>query len=218
MAAVCFEPELSRPVIYFGDPEGRPGMSSPPQNVTGLLIQWSEGDTAAFEQLLPIVYAELRQMARRQMAGQNPGHTLQPTALIHEAYLRLGDGTKTSWQNRAHFFGLVAAAMRHVLVDAARARGAAKRGGAQQRVPLDEALIPCGRSAELVALDDALKTLATLHPRQARVVELRYFAGLDVKESAAALDVSEETVTRDWRAAKSWLYRELHGASRTGPT
>jgi RNA polymerase sigma factor (TIGR02999 family) len=163
----------------------------------------------AVERLMPIVYAELRRMARLRMRQQRPGHTLQTTALVHEAYLRLAGGPEKALQNRAHFFGLAATAMRHILVDHARGKQAGKRGGAYQPVTFDEGVIVTERAAELVALDDALTTLATSHPRQSRVVEMRYFGGLSVEETAEALEVSPDTVMRDWRAAKTWLHREL---------
>jgi RNA polymerase sigma factor (TIGR02999 family) len=184
-------------------------MASGPSTVTRLLIEWRQGDESALERLTPIVYAELRRMARRQMRQQRPGHTLQTTALLHEAYLRLAGGPKTALRNRAHFFGLAATAMRHILVDHARTCHRAKRGGAYQPVTFDEGAIVTERAAELVALDDALTTLTALHPRQSRVVEMRYFGGLSVEETAEVLEVSPDTVMRDWRAAKTWLHREL---------
>ncbi len=174
--------------------------------VTRLLFEWQQGSEAAMEQLMPLVYSELRRIARRQMRQQKPGHTLQTTALVHEAYLRL---VGNPGQARTHFFGLAATAMRHILVDHARADQTGKRGGGYQPVPLDEMAIPAGRSAELIALDDALNALTTLHPRQSRVVEMRYFGGLSVEETAEVLEVSPDTVTRDWKAAKAWLYSEL---------
>ena len=175
-----------------------------------MLRRWSEGDSAALDQLMPLIYQELRRMARRYMGQQPTGHTLQTTALIHEAYLRLiGQGEK-HWENRAHFFGVAAQAMRHILVDYARARDAAKRGGAARAVSLEEASVVSNeRAAELVALDDALAELALLSPRQSRVVELRYFGGLSVTETAEVLKISPDTVTRDWNQAKAWLYRAL---------
>ncbi len=184
-------------------------MASGPSTVTRLLIEWRQGDGSALERLMPIVYAELRRMAHRQMRQQRPGHTLQTTALLHEAYLRLAGGPQKALRSRAHFFGLAATAMRHILVDHAPTRHRAKRGGAYQPVSFDEAVIFTERAAELVALDDALTTLTTLHPRQSRVVEMRYFGGLSVEETAEVLAVSPDTVMRDWRAAKTWLHREL---------
>ena len=185
-------------------------MTSSPQQITQLLVAWSDGDTAALNQLLPLVYGELRRMAKGYLAGQSPGHTLQTTALIHEAYLKLVGQKEPRWQNRAHFFGVAAQAMRHILVDYARARHAAKRGGQAHAVSLDEAaIVTTEQTAEMVALDDALKALAEVAPRQSQVVELRYFGGLNVEETAEVLKVSAETVTRDWRMAKAWLLREL---------
>lgn len=178
--------------------------------ITQLLAAWSSGDETAMDQLMPLVYGELRRIARRYMAGQRAGHTLQTTALIHEAYLKLVGQGERRWQNRAHFFGVAAQAMRHILVDYARARHADKRGGEAQAVSLDEATASTGtQAAEIVALDDALRRLEEVAPRQSRVVELRYFGGLNVEEAAEVLKVSPETVTRDWRMAKAWLLREL---------
>jgi RNA polymerase sigma-70 factor, ECF subfamily len=183
--------------------------TSSPQ-VSHLLQRWSAGDSGAFDQLLPLVYGELRQMAHRYMGQQPDGHTLQTTALIHEAYLRLVGQEEMRWENRAHFFRVAAQAMRHILVDYARARQTAKRGGDARAVSLEEAaVVSDGRAAELVALDDALAELARLAPRQSRVVELRYFGGLSVTEAAEVLKVSTDTVTRDWNQAKAWLYRAL---------
>lgn len=186
-------------------------METSSQSVTHLLRRWSEGDNEAFDQLMPLVYAELRQMARRYMRKQSEGHTLQTTALIHEAYLRLAAQEEKQWAGRAHFFGVAAQAMRHVLVDYARSHQAAKRGGNALVITLDEvAIVSDERTAELVALDDALQELAKLSPRQCQVVELRYFGGLSVAETAAVLKVSTDTVTRDWNQAKAWLYRTLN--------
>src|SRR5262245_61716278 len=180
------------------------------QRVSQLLKRWSDGDIEALDQLMPLVYDELRRMARRYMRRQPAGHALQTTALIHEAYLRLVGQQEKRWENRAHFFGVAAQAMRHILVDYARALHRAKRGGEGRAVSLEEAaLVSEERAAELVALDDALAELAGLSPRQSRVVELRYFGGLNVAETAEALNVSTDTVTRDWNQAKAWLYRAL---------
>lgn len=185
-------------------------MSSTQQEVSQLLRAWSEGDQSALEKLMPLVYEELRRMAKRHMDRQNPGHTLQTTALIHEAYLRLVDQKETRWQNRAHFFAVAARAMRHILVDYARSRHAAKRGGAAVAVSLDEAAVASDeRASEMVALDDALESLAAIDRRKCQVVELRYFGGLSVDETAEVLKVSRETVARDWRLARTWLLREL---------
>ena len=181
------------------------------QEVTRLLIAWSHGEQAALDQLMPLVYAELRRMAGRFMHAQSPSHTLQTTALIHEAYLRLAGDSPRQWENRTHFFRVAAKAMRQVLVDHARARQALRRGGHEHRaIALNEAVvIPDNRVAETVALDDALTELAKLSPRQSQIVELRYFGGFDVGETAEALSISPETVMRDWRAAKAWLYSQL---------
>ena len=181
-------------------------------DVTSLLVAWSEGDEAALALLVPRIYAELHRLAHHQMRAERSGRTLQTTALVNEAYLRLVDTRRIRWESRAHFLGVAAQAMRRVLVDAARARGARKRGGAESPVVLDEGLLAApGRSASLLALDDALTALASVDPRKSQVVELRYFAGLSVAETAAVLGVSAETVQRDWRVAKAWLLRELSG-------
>jgi RNA polymerase sigma-70 factor (ECF subfamily) len=184
-------------------------MTSDSSRVTRLLAEWRQGSESASDQLISIVYDELRRIARRQMRQQGPGHTLQTTALVHEAYIRLAGDSGKNWQNRAHFFGVAATAMRHILVDHARAHQTGKRGGAHQSVPLDDAIASIERPAELVALDDVLTVLATLHPRQSKVVEMRYFGGLNVEETAEVLQISPDTVMRDWRAAKAWLHREL---------
>lgn len=186
-------------------------MPAPPaHDVTQLLVAWSEGNKAALERLVPLVYAELRQVAHRRMRDERPDHVLQTTALINEAYLRLIDINRVRWQSRAHFFAISARVMRRILVDAARERDARKRGGEISHVVFDEALIPAPeRDANLVALDAALEALARADPRKSQVVELRYFGGLSVEETAEVLGVSVETVARDWRLAKLWLLREL---------
>ncbi|HET9529641.1 MAG TPA: sigma-70 family RNA polymerase sigma factor [Blastocatellia bacterium] len=190
-------------------------MTPSPQQITRLLVAWSNGDRAALDELMPLIYGELRHMARRYMAGQPQDHTLQTTALIHEAYIKLAGQEEKRWQNRAHFFGVAAQAMRHILVDHARTRHAAKRGGAVRAFSLDEAAVLADdQAATLVALDDALKSLAQFAPRQSQVVELRYFGGLSVKETAEVLKVSAETVTRDLRMAKAWLLREMQPGKR----
>lgn len=190
------------------------GAAVPEQGeVTALLLRWQHGDAAAFDQLLPLVYAELRSMAARQLRRERSGHTLQPTAVVHEAYMRLVDQRRVSWQNRAQFFGVAARLMRRVLVDHARARQAVKRGGLETRVPLqdfDASVEP--PAVDLVDLDDALTRLAGLDAEQARVVELRFFGGLTVEETAEVVGSSPATVKRDWRSAKAWLFRELGGA------
>jgi RNA polymerase sigma-70 factor, ECF subfamily len=175
-----------------------------------LLQAWSAGDRTALDQLVPVVHAELRRLARRYMRRERAGHTLQTTALIHEAYIRLVDAQGISWQNRAHFFGISARVMRRVLVDFARERGYRKRGGRDRRVPLDEALVVADAPDEdLVALDDALNALADVDPRKSRAIELRFFGGLSIAEAALVLEVSPETVKRDCRLAKAWLLRWL---------
>jgi RNA polymerase sigma factor (TIGR02999 family) len=185
--------------------------------VTQLLRAWSEGEQSALEKLIPIVYDELHRMARRYMAHEWPGHTLQTTALVNEAYLRLVDSAQTNWQNRAHFFAVCAQAMRRILVDWARSRQAMKRGGEIRPLPLDEALAVAETpGAELVALDEALKALAAVDPRKSQVVELRFFGGLSVEETAEVLKVSSDTVLRDWNVAKSWLRCELSGEKLDG--
>jgi len=186
-------------------------MSPPRDDVTRLLRRWAGGDRGAIDELMPLIYRELHNLAKRQMTQQEPGHTLQTTAVIHEAYLKLGGSSDNDWENRAHFFGVAAKAMRHVLVDHARSRRAAKRGGEVRIEQLDEGAADFGvaRAAELIALDDALTSLAGQYPRQAEVVELRYFGGLSVEETAATLKLSPETVARDWRFAKAFLRSEL---------
>ena len=180
--------------------------------VTDLLLAWRGGDEAALHALLPLVHDELGRMARRHMAGERPGQTLQATALVNEVFLRLVDVRRVNWQNRAHFLAMVARLMRRVLVDAARARQADKRGGEMVRVTFDEGLVggpdPAG---DLLTLNDALETLAALDDRKSRVVELRFFGGLSLEETAEALGVSVKTVMRDWDFAKAWLQREMRG-------
>ena len=181
-----------------------------PQDITQLLLAWREGEAAALEKLVPVIYKELHRMAHRYMRGERPDHTLQTTALVNEAYLRLVDSSKVHWQNRAHFFAISAQAMRRVLVDMARSRRYLKRGGEVEKVSLDEALaVSQVPGADLVALDDALKTLAEMDPRKSQVVELRFFGGLSTEESAEVLNVSTDTVLRDWKLAKVWLAREM---------
>lgn len=182
--------------------------------VTRLLLAWGAGDEQALERLTPLVYQELHRLAMVQMAGERPDHTLQATALVHEAYLRLVDLQGVGWRDRAHFFAVAARMMRRILVDFARARTYQKRDGGQ-RVPLEEA--PADQpAAELVALDDALNRLAVIDDRKSQIVELRYFGGLTVEETAEALEISPETVMRDWRAAKAWFYLQLGGGIQLG--
>ncbi len=180
------------------------------EHVTGILLAWGQGDQAALEKLMPLVYGELKQLARHYLKGERAGHVLQTTDLVNEAYLRLIDAQRVQWQNRAHFFAIAAQMMRRVLVDTARKRNFQKRGGGALQVSLNEAL-PLGnqRGPDLVALDDALQALAAFDPRKCKVVELRYFGGLSVKETAEVLQVSPDTVMRDWSLARAWLLHEL---------
>lgn len=180
-------------------------------DVTKLLEAWREGEDEALAELMPLVYDELHRMAKRYMNSQPSGHTLQTTALIHEAYLKIAEQKENRWQNRTHFFAVAAQAMRHILVDHARSHKMEKRGGGKAQIISleDVAFISNERAEEIVALDDALKELSALDERKGRVVELRYFGGLSVEETAEVLKVSPETVTRDWRFAKTWLLREL---------
>ena len=214
MARSCHALLLTaRDILRFGDSEMRPVSKA----VTELLNQWAGGDQTAGEKVLPIVYGELRRIARRNMNRQSPGHTLQTTALVHEAYLKLVGESGRQWETRAHFYGVAAKAMRHVLVDHARAMGTAKRGGPDRPAALDDALVLSAKPMpELIALDDALTSLAKLHPRKSQVVELRFFGGCSVEETAEALRVSPETVHREWRGAKAWLHRELERSYANG--
>ncbi|MBK9153619.1 MAG: sigma-70 family RNA polymerase sigma factor [Chloracidobacterium sp.] len=181
-----------------------------PHQVTLLLNKWSDGDEMALEELMPLVYDELRVMAKRYLSGQNRAHTFQTTELIHEAYLKLAGGEKKDWENRAHFFGVAALAMRHILVNYAVSKRSQKRGGDRHRVTLDDdSVVSIERTDEIVALNEALTNLETLDQRKGRVVELRYFGGMSIDETASVLKVSPQTVQRDWRFAKSWLMREL---------
>lgn len=181
--------------------------------VTELLIRWSNGDRAALDRLMPLIYDELHRLAHRYMRREHPGHTLQTTALVNEVYLRLVDQTKVQWHNRAHFFGIAANLMRQILIQHARRRHAAKRGGARPSVSLEDAV---GLSEEpvvdLVALDQALTRLDALDPQKSRIVELRFFGGLTVDETAEVLGLSPRTVKREWRVAKAWLYNQLRNA------
>jgi len=179
--------------------------------VTQLLKAWSVGDGEALEKLTPMVYRQLHQIAQRYMAGERSGHTLQTTALVHEAYVRLVDCGKVNWQDRAHFFAVSAQLMRRILIDFARSRDYLKRGGAVPHISLDEAPLVCNElDVNLVALDDALKALSVMDERKSKVVELKFFGGLSVEETAEVLRVSSDTVIRDWRLAKIWLLRELN--------
>jgi RNA polymerase sigma-70 factor, ECF subfamily len=204
---------LRRPlasVCYAGNQRLMTTLSKP--NVTELLLEWQQGDREALDRLTPLVYDELRRIAHRYVQGERNGHTLETTALVNEAYLRLVGGQKIDWQNRAHFFAVTAQVMRHILIDHARKRHYMKRGGEAQQVSFEEAnAMTETRAAELVALDDALAALAKLDPRKSRVVELRYFGGLSLEETADVLEISMMTVRRDWRAAKAWLYKAVIG-------
>ena len=190
---------------------GRPASD----RVTELLVAWGRGDESALAQLMPFVHEELHRLARRQMRGEREGHVLQTTALVNEAYVRLIDLSRVRWQDRAHFFAMAATLMRRILVDYARSKNYAKRGGGSRMVSLSEAANATGEQrADLVALDDALNALAAFDARKSRVVEMRFFGGLSVDETAEALHVSVETVMRDWRLAKVWLLRELRRDGR----
>ena len=181
-----------------------------PHEVTLMLQAWAEGDQGALEKLTPLVEAELRRLAHHYLAQERQGHTLQTTALINEAWLRLIDWKQVSWQNRAHFFGVSARLMRYILVGFARARKQQKRGGGIQEVSLDEAaVISADRGSDLVALDDALQTLARYDPRKCQIVELRFFGGLSVEEAAEVMNLAPITIMREWNKAKAWLYQEL---------
>jgi len=178
--------------------------------ITELLESWSHGDRAAFDELVPLVYDELHRVAGRHLRHERPDHSVQPTALVHEAYLKLIDQRRVQWKNRAHFFGVAARLMRRILVDHARNRRAAKRGGGEPRLTLDEAdAVPLEPEVSLLALDDALTQLEIIDPRQSQIVELRYFGGLTITETAAVVGVSEATIGREWSVAKAWLFREL---------
>jgi RNA polymerase sigma factor (TIGR02999 family) len=195
-----------------GRQKGQTGDNSGMATPTELLLAWNSGEEEALERLMPLVHDELRRLAQQYMRRERPDHTLQPTGLVNETYLRLIDIKRIKWQNRAHFFAMSARLMRRILVDMARAHGNQKRGGAVPHVTLDDGLAVSDESSpSLVALDDALRALAAIYPRQSDVVELRFFGGLDINETAEALHVSPDTVKRDWRFAKLWLLRELSG-------
>ena len=187
-------------------------MTPSPQQVTQLLVAWGDGDGAALDQLMPLVHEELRRLAHHYMRGEGPGNTMQTSALVNEAYLRLVDQTNPHWHNRAHFFAISAKLMRQILVDYARKRRSRKRGGDVRQVSLDEEMIVSEeRLANVVALDDALKSLAEIDPRKSQIVELRFFGGLSIEETAEVLQISPGTVMRDWTLAKAWLRREITG-------
>jgi RNA polymerase sigma factor (TIGR02999 family) len=194
--------------------ESRPMMTVNADDLTGLLIEWGQGDKAALDRLTPLVYDEIRRIAHRYVQREREGQTLQTTALVNEAYLRLAGSANITWQNRAHFYAVTAQVMRRILIDHARRRQYVKHGGETERVPFEVAISEVGlmsqpRAAELLALDEALDELARLDPRKSRVVELRYFGGLSLEETAKVLEVSPMTVRRDWRAAKAWLYKAV---------
>lgn len=194
--------------------ESRRMMTVNADDLTGLLIEWGQGDKAALDRLTPLVYDEIRRIAHRYVQREREGQTLQTTALVNEAYLRLAGSANITWQNRAHFYAVTAQLMRRILIDQARRRQYVKHGGETQRVAFEEAVSEVGlmsqpRAAELLALDEALDELARLDPRKSRVVELRYFGGLSLEETATVLNVSLMTVRRDWRAAKAWLYKAV---------
>ena len=192
-------------------PEGR-------ENVTQLLVAWSQGDRAALDSLIGVIYAELHRLAHRYMGRERPGHALNTTALVNEAYLRLVNQKNVNWQNRAHFFAVSAQAMRSILIDMARRRNRQRRGGGSLEIALDESLIfSDSRAAELIALDDALADLAKLDERRARIVEMRYFGGLSVEETAEVLKVSVATVDREWRRARGWLFSQLRRSTVDEP-
>ncbi len=193
-------------------------MEPPAQEITQLLIAWSNGQADALESLIPVVYEELRRLARRHMNREPSGPTFQTTELIHEVYLKLIDQQRVHWQNRAHFFAISVRLMRRILVDLARARKAERRGGAIQVVPLDEAsMVPRGSAREIIAVDEALTALAKLDDRRSRIVELRFFGGLSVEETAEVLKISPATVMREWKRAQAWLYSEIAGKHPPAP-
>ena len=181
-----------------------------PEEVSQLLRDWSNGNQAALDKVMPVVYQELRRLAHHYMRKERAGHTLQTTALVNEAYLRLADYKRMRWQSRAHFFAVAAQVMRRILVEQARSKNFAKRGGGAEKISLDEtAIVSAGRSAEVIAVDEALSDLESWDPRKGRIVELRFFGGLSIEETAEVLKVSPTTVQREWRSAKAWLYRAI---------
>ena len=187
-------------------------MPTDPEEITALLLRWSNGDKEALDSLIPMIYPELRRIARLHMRKENLRHTLQTSALINEAYVRLVDQRSVAWQDRAHFFAVAARVMRHVLIDHARKYTYAKRGGGAQRVTMESVVIATeDRAAEFIALDDALNQLAEIDPRKSKIVELRFFGGLTVEETAQVMNLSEITVKRDWRLARAWLLRAIGG-------
>ncbi|HEX6308987.1 MAG TPA: sigma-70 family RNA polymerase sigma factor [Longimicrobiales bacterium] len=193
-------------------------MTRPAEDVTGLLVRWAEGDAAALDHIVPLVYEECRRIAARQLRVERAEHTLNPTALVHELYLRLVDQSRADWKNRAQFFAVTARLMRRILVDHARKRNASKRDGSKVLVTLDAAVDAAAgaRIADIIAIDEALARLAELDRDQERIVELRFFAGLSVEETAHVLNRSARTVKREWQLARAWLFRELHPDGLTG--
>jgi RNA polymerase sigma factor (TIGR02999 family) len=188
-----------------------------PKDVTTLLVEWSGGNREALDELVPLVYNELHRMAARELSRENPSHTLQSTDLVHEAYLKLVDQTRMQWLGRKHFFAVASHLIRRILVDHARAREAAKRGGGVPRLALDESIaLAGGKDLDLVALDDALETLARMDPQQSKIIEMRFFGGISIEDTAAVLGVSVATVNRDWKLARIWLHRELSRTSSHG--
>jgi RNA polymerase sigma factor (TIGR02999 family) len=186
-----------------------------PADVTQLLLEWNKGDRAALDRLMPVVYDELRRLAQKHLWAETPGHTLQATALVNEAYLRLVDQRRVNWQNRAHFFGAAAQIIRRLLVDHARARNRQKRGAGALTITLtDDVNTSQGKELDVVALDDALRELAKLDPQQEKIVELRFFTGLSIEDTAEALNVSPATIKRDWATARAWLYRQITTSSQ----
>lgn len=186
----------------------------PPGEITDLLLAWNRGDAQALDRIVPLVYEELRRLADRHFSRERPGHTLEPTALVHEAYVRLIDQKRVTWKNRGHFFAVAAQMMRRILIDHARSRQADKRGGGDEKVTLDDGLgaeTP-GRAVDVIALDGALTRLKALDARQAQIVDLRFFAGLTIEETADALETSPASVKREFRSAKAWLFRELEAS------
>ena len=203
---------LRRTIGTIGSSQSEQRMPQTPQNVTQLLIGWSKGDKEALDTLVPLVYDELRRQAARYLRHERVGHTLQTTALIHEAYVRLIDQKNVQWQNRAHFFGIAAQLMRRILVDHARSKKRAKRGGSNVRVSLSKANVFAKvQDLDIVALDEALERLTEFDEQQSRIVELRFFSGLTVEETAEVMGISTATVKRDWSMAKAWLHREITG-------
>jgi len=191
---------------------------TPPKDITQLLIDWNTGNRQALDELLPLVYDELRRVAAAHLRRERPGHTLQGTALVHEAYMRLIDQTRIQWQNRAHFMGVAAQMIRRILVDHARAKHSAKRGAGAIALSLDESVeVPGKRDVDLVSLEDSLQDLGRIDPQQARIVELRYFTGLSIEETAEVLGTSPATVKRDWTVARAWLFRELSRRKDAAP-